>query len=210
VKSLAATERAALSDLMDDVGPDHPTLCEGWLTRHLAAHIVMRERRPDTKTGPLSSRLARRSDRVREFYLNLDWPDLVGLVREGPQPPNPLSWPALDQMFSGVELYIHHEDVRRASASWEPRQLPEPAESELWRRLRPTAFFALRRVAVGVAATTPEGRLSHLHRGTSEVLVKGPPGEILLFVSGRKRAARVELSGESWAVSVLEDASMGL
>ena len=45
--SVAATERADLCDLFRAVGPDAPTLCEGWTTRDLAAHLVVRERRPD-------------------------------------------------------------------------------------------------------------------------------------------------------------------
>lgn len=40
----AREERAALAALLEDSGPDGPTLCEGWLTRDLAAHLVLRER----------------------------------------------------------------------------------------------------------------------------------------------------------------------
>ena len=49
--SLARTERSALADLLDQIGPDQPTLCEGWTTRDLAAHLIARERRPDTLPG---------------------------------------------------------------------------------------------------------------------------------------------------------------
>jgi uncharacterized protein (TIGR03083 family) len=45
--TLARAERAALCDLFDEVGPDAPTLCAGWTTRDLAAHLVIRERRAD-------------------------------------------------------------------------------------------------------------------------------------------------------------------
>ena len=41
------SERKALADLLAALGPDAPTLCTGWETRDLAAHIVLRERRPD-------------------------------------------------------------------------------------------------------------------------------------------------------------------
>ena len=37
-------ERAQLAQALLDVAPDAPTLCEGWQARHLAAHIVLRER----------------------------------------------------------------------------------------------------------------------------------------------------------------------
>ena len=48
----AQSERHALCDLMDEVGPDAPTLCGGWTAAHLAAHLVVRERRPATGPGP--------------------------------------------------------------------------------------------------------------------------------------------------------------
>ena len=44
--SLASRERAALSDDLLRIGPDRPTLCEGWKTRDLLAHLLVRERQP--------------------------------------------------------------------------------------------------------------------------------------------------------------------
>ena len=43
----ARTEREALAYLMLELGPDAPTVNEGWTTRDLAAHQLVRERRPD-------------------------------------------------------------------------------------------------------------------------------------------------------------------
>ena len=45
-RDLAQLERGRLCDLLLVVGPDHPTLCEGWTTADLAAHLVIRERKP--------------------------------------------------------------------------------------------------------------------------------------------------------------------
>ena len=36
---VVAAERSELADLMLRLGPDEPTLCEGWTTRDLAAHV---------------------------------------------------------------------------------------------------------------------------------------------------------------------------
>src|SRR6185503_18641888 len=44
-------ERAALCDTLEKYGPDAPTLCEGWLTLNLAAHLVAREARSDAALG---------------------------------------------------------------------------------------------------------------------------------------------------------------
>ena len=43
---LDAVERDELCDLFVARGPDAPTLCEGWTTADLAAHLVVRERNP--------------------------------------------------------------------------------------------------------------------------------------------------------------------
>ena len=45
--AFASIERAALVDLMAELGPDAPTLCTGWTTRDLAAHLVVRLSRVD-------------------------------------------------------------------------------------------------------------------------------------------------------------------
>ena len=49
--SYSREERRALCELLDETGPDAPTLCEGWTTGDLAAHLVLRERRPDAAAG---------------------------------------------------------------------------------------------------------------------------------------------------------------
>ena len=43
----SSAERAALADALTAAGPHRPTLCDGWTTTELAAHLVTRERRPD-------------------------------------------------------------------------------------------------------------------------------------------------------------------
>ena len=45
-----AVERAQLSDLLDELGPEAPTLLAPWTTRDLAAHLVLREH--DSLAGP--------------------------------------------------------------------------------------------------------------------------------------------------------------
>ena len=57
-RSLAQRERSALVETMRATGPDAPTLCEGWTTRDLAAHLVVREARPDAAAGVIVPALA--------------------------------------------------------------------------------------------------------------------------------------------------------
>ena len=42
----SATERADLAQTLLAAGPGAPTLCAGWQTQHLAAHLVLRDRTP--------------------------------------------------------------------------------------------------------------------------------------------------------------------
>jgi hypothetical protein len=57
VVSIADTERAALCDLLDELGPDAPTLCEGWTTRDMAVHLYVRDRDPKAWAGISVGRL---------------------------------------------------------------------------------------------------------------------------------------------------------
>jgi len=59
--SVARRERAALVETLLGAGPDAPTLCEGWRTRDLAAHLVIREHRLDAAPGILIPLFAGRS-----------------------------------------------------------------------------------------------------------------------------------------------------
>ena len=81
-RAVAAAERSALCDTLLAVGPDAPTLCTPWLTRDLAAHLVLREHRPDlivTAHLPVvGDRLEREQ---RELASGTDWGELVERVR---------------------------------------------------------------------------------------------------------------------------------
>ena len=46
--SLATAERraAAICDTFEELGPDRATLCAGWNTADLLAHLLVRERQP--------------------------------------------------------------------------------------------------------------------------------------------------------------------
>ena len=125
-------ERYALCDTFEAVGPDAPTLCTPWRTRDLAAHLVIREGRPDAAVGLLVPPLAQRAQRVQDGYAAGSWPELVERVRTGPPPWSPTRFEAVDAVVNLAELFIHHEDVLRAAPGWEPRPLPADLEQGLW------------------------------------------------------------------------------
>lgn len=207
--SLARTERSAMCDLFTEVGQDAPTLCEGWQAADLAAHLVVRERRPDVVAGYIAKPLANRSERIQQSYADLPWPRLVDVVRSGPPRWSLFGVPALDDRLNTVEFFVHHEDVRRAQPGWEPRDLAAEVQETLWRRLRTMSRLLLRKVPVGIALRRPDGTIWRAHGGSSYVTLAGPPAELVLYAYGRGDQARVELLGEERDVAKLRETKLG-
>ncbi|MEU8297310.1 TIGR03085 family metal-binding protein [Micromonospora sp. NPDC048909] len=205
----ARTEREALADLLLTVGPDAPTVAEGWSTRDLAAHLVLRERRPDAAGGIVLPPLRGYAERVRRRIAARPFAELVAQVR---RPPvwSPVSNPLTDEAANTMEFFIHHEDVRRARPGWLPRDLPAGLQSALWRRAAQLARLTLRRFPADLYVQAPGyGELS-VGRGGEPLRVVGAPGELTLFLSGRQRVARVQLAGPAASAQRLRGASLGL
>lgn len=204
----AQFERRALADLFDAVGPEAPTLCGSWTTADLAAHLVVRERRPDGAVGILVPPFAGWAERVRLGARDSRaWPKLVDQVRSGP----PRALRPLDAPVNTVEYYVHHEDVRRADGDdWEPRTLEPEEERAIWSRLGLLGRALGRRSPVGVELTAPGHGRSTLHQGRPTVGVTGPPSELVLFAFGRQAHARVDLDGDDVSVERLRQAPLGL
>src|SRR3984957_8623240 len=119
----AQDERAALAALLHDTGPDGPTLCAGWQTRDLVAHLVLRERRPDAAVGVMGGPLAGYTARVQRQYLDrYSYAELVALFRSGPPQLSVFAIPGADEAANSVEYFVHHEDVRRAADDWTERR----------------------------------------------------------------------------------------
>lgn len=205
----AQAERAAISDLFKRLGPDAPTLCTGWTTADLAAHLVLRERRFDAAAGIAIAPLAGYTAAVQERLKRRPWPELLRMVEEGPPVWSPYRVPAIGDLVNTMEFFVHHEDVRRAQDGWEPRELPEAFEEMLWRRLPAVARMMLRRAPVGVVLRRTDGRRVGGRKGEPYVVVTGEPQELMLFVFGRQGHARVEYEGDEQAVEALRTASFG-
>lgn len=205
---LAKSERAALCDLLDEVGPDAPTLCEGWTTLDLAAHLVVRERRPDSGPGLVVSAFSGWTERVRAGAKRRGFPQLVDQIRQGPPLYSPMA--LLDEPLDGMEYFIHHEDVRRAQPEWKPRDLPAETQQVLWKRTVGSARLAMRKAPVGVVLQQPDGTSVVVKRSQPSVTVVGPPAEVAMFASGRKSAARVDFDGDPSAIERLQAAKIGL
>jgi uncharacterized protein (TIGR03085 family) len=207
--SFADAERAYLAELLERLGPDAPTLCEGWTTRDLAAHLVLRERRLDAAPGIVLPFLGRRTERVQSELARRDYPELVDMVRQGPPAWSPFAVPAIYGLANSVEFFVHHEDVRRAQAGWSARELDADAEALLWQRLTKAARLLFRRVPVGIELDDSTGNRHTARAGTPSVTLRGRAPELTLFAFGR-RERTVDLDGPEEAVRALQGASLGL
>ncbi|MCT9009810.1 TIGR03085 family metal-binding protein [Streptomyces rhizosphaerihabitans] len=202
----AKRERLLLADLLEAVGPDAPTLCEGWTSRDLAAHVVVRERRPDAAGGLVVKQLAPRLERVMAEFAEKPYEELIQLIRTGPPRFSPFSLKQLDEASNVVEYYVHTEDVRRAQPDWTPRELDTVFQEALWSRLDRTARLVGRGAPTGVVLRRPNGQTTVLNKGTPVVTVTGEPSELLLFGFGRQSVADVELDGDKDAITKLHEA----
>lgn len=190
----ARAERQALADLLAELGPQAPTLCAGWTTRDLAAHLVVRERRADAAPGILLPPLQGWLDRVQSSVAAQPYPKLVEQVRTPPWW-SFSAWDAADRAANTVEFFVHHEDVRRAQPGWQPRQLGAAFEADLWGRTGGLAKMHLRRLPLTVTLHAPGfGELS-AGAGGPAARVTGPPSELVMYLWGRRDTARVELTG---------------
>jgi uncharacterized protein (TIGR03085 family) len=203
----AQRERSALVDTMRDVGPDAPTLCGDWTTRDLAAHLVVRERRLDATPGITIPALAGYTANVqRQVARSTDWEELLNKIASGPPLYSPFK--LLDPVANMGEMFIHHEDVRRAQTGWEPRRLDDGTVKALGRGLPIMARLTLAKAPARVSLCTPDGRtLVTVGRGP-ELTVTGEPQELLLFISGRDEA-RLTFS-DAQAVQAVRAARRGL
>ena len=223
MSSLARTERAALCDLLDALGPDQPTLCAPWRTRDLAAHLVLRESRLDALPGIVLPVAAGWTARLQDRLAAGNFAELVERLRTGPPRFSPFRPRRLDEAANGIEFFVHHEDARRAQANWGPRTLNSATEDLLWRRVRTMARAGVRGEGSGEGsgargqdggAHSGGGAVALIRAGTTRayyralsarrlragervVIVCGTPSELLLYALGRRAHARV-ITGSAW------------
>ena len=220
--SHAQDERRAICDLLADLGPGKPTLCAGWQTADLAAHLVLRERRMDAGAGVMGGPLAGYTRKVQaRLTKRTPFPRMLELIRTGPPRLSLFALPGADERLNLVEYFVHHEDVLRAQPGFQPRAISGELADLLWDRL-PLARLMLRRAPVGVeliradaaSATTDarnEGRNGRVRitakARTPLVTVSGDPAELTLWVMGRTSAAQVQLNGSDSDVAALQATS---
>lgn len=213
---------------MSEVGPDAPTLCGDWTTRDLAAHLLVRERRIDSMPGIVVPQFADHTEKVRLAATERPWAYLLADIESGPPMWSPLF--LVDAVANAGEMFVHHEDVRRAVAGWERRALPADDQDHLWRLARQVGRRSYRGSDVTVVFERPSAerpsaehssaehssaehsggsRVTVRKRGPRTVVLRGEPAELLLHAFGRDQV-RLETDGEQRDIDELAASQRGV
>jgi len=220
----ALEERHALAQTLRRADPGAPTLCGDWTAAQLAAHLVLRERSVLELAGRLPVERFRRlaQKEIDDLVAREEYDRLVDAVDAGPSwrdvtlpVPTAAVWslPVVRESANLLEYLVHHEDVRRAAAGWEPRPVPVELQMAVWKRLPVAARLTLRKVSVGLELRWPSHgsvRTRLARRGAPAVQVTGEPVELALFAFGRIDVAQVQYAGDPEAVAVVRGAEIGI
>lgn len=215
--TLARAERAALCDTFERLGEASPTLCAGWTTRDMAAHLVVREARPDAAAGMFLKPLAGHLEKVSTDIAATPWPRLVDRVRQGPPRWSILGLGPVDEVANVGEFFVHHEDVLRGADPTARRDLTPALDNALWGVLGRMGRVLLRKSPVGVdvrCAGHAERPLTRAGQGDERVVLAGTTSEVLLRVFGRgiddPRLVDVQIDGSTDAIERFAHYSPGL
>jgi len=202
-------ERQSFADVFRSTDPDAPTLCEGWTTRHLLAHLVQRQQGPPWATiGDMVGHREPGQEKymgrlVKAARSDAGYEALVTRFQKGAPRWSPMSW--ADESLNFIEYVIHIEDVRRGGDTrLSPRVLPPDEVRSIWKRLRLMGKVTYLRAPVGVTLSVPDGDTEIVKKRADGVALTGDPVELLLYISGRREAAHVELTGPPEAVAAFE------
>jgi uncharacterized protein (TIGR03085 family) len=205
--SLAQSERQSLCTLFEDRSPLAPTLCEGWTTSDLAAHLYVRESRPLASPGILIPAFAEITERAMDkAKRDLGYAGLIGKLRSGP----PYPFRLIDAQMNLMEYFVHFEDVRRAEDGWEPRQ-NAALDTGLWPMARRGARLMARHLnGAGLELVAPGFGNVIARSGEPRIVVTAGPQELILLLFGRKTAARLKIEGPESAGELLDSTRFGI
>ena len=203
----ATREREALLTLLETVGPTSDTLCDGWRTQELAAHLVTRERQPAALPGILLSPLHPLTAKLEEKASDRPYAEILSDLRDGPPVWSVARWTDAGEL---AEWFVHHEDARRPIDPT-PREPDPELDNALWSRLAVHGRVnTLKARGLAITLETPDGRRRKVRSGDKAVTVRGTVPELTLWLFGRRDVAEVELDGTPEAIAAALKAPLGL
>jgi uncharacterized protein (TIGR03085 family) len=153
---------------------------------------------------------ARFAERRRVALKAKEFTDLVATIRSGPAPGFfRLRWV---RRFPNLnEFFVHHEDVRRANG-FGPRAHPSVEDAALFRNaIRAGRYLSRRLGQTGLElAWAGTDNIVRTRPGDPTARIAGRPGELLLYLFGRRDAAEVEVTGPSEALEALRRTPFGM
>lgn len=206
--SLAKRERLAISQLLRKLGPEAPTLCEGWNSFDLLVHLVSRETRPDAAIGLVVPALSSYTSKVAQVIKSRGFENLIMEFEQGPKTTSFFALPGVDNLANSFEFLIHHEDLLRGQPDYSPRNLDEDDKKLIWKRFTQSGKLLMRKAKVGIIAQSDQGTYT-LKSGNSCVTMKGEVFDLLLFAYGRKAHVNIEFEGEESAIRILKETKFG-
>ncbi|WP_166970230.1 TIGR03085 family metal-binding protein [Brevibacterium atlanticum] len=192
--NLARAERLRLVDTARRAGEDAPTLCEGWTTRDLATHLIIRERHPSAARGIFVSKFDDRRQAKENDYASMPYAQLLGLVASPPKW-TPGALPGVESVMNTTEFLVHHEDIRRAAIEWIPRRFSQAETATVWAQTK-VALLPFAAKAEGPVTIEAPGfgiRRAGKKRSGNGVTITGAPLELLLYLMGRQDHALVDV-----------------
>lgn len=188
-------ERVALADLLETLTPDeweHPSLCEGWTVRDVAAHVISA---PEATVGQIAAAVLRARgsfDRANHDYARrvsrrpteaivADYRRLAGSRRCAP---------GTTYMEALVDVLVHTQDI--AIPLGKRHEMPPDAARASAERYRGRSFpFNARKRLRGYRLEATDVDWS----SGEGALLRGPIAALLMLITGRP-AALAELSGD--------------
>ncbi|WP_343883969.1 TIGR03085 family metal-binding protein [Glutamicibacter uratoxydans] len=214
VMHLVHASRLALAETLLAAGPNAETLCAGWETRHLAAHLVLRENTlisVGTVFKPLSKKLDKK---IRDLADAAQSPEryaaLIRRFRIGPVKYSPFAIDTIDRAANLTEYFVHTEDVRRARSQWAPRILDKEYTEMLWQSLTRMSRVLFRKAPVGIILTRSDGQRHVAKKAPNAVSISGPVTELMLFAFGRVDHCLVTFEGGDSALEIVKGYKPGL
>lgn len=215
VMQFVEPSREVLAETLLAAGPGAPTLCEGWRTQELAAHLYLREHNPRVGLGMVLKPWRKATDKaIAALAADSSTPaafaELVEKFRAGPPKMSLFAWKPIDRTANLIEFFVHTEDVRRATDRWAPRALDADYSEALWAELVKRAAILYRSVDLGIVLVDPQGPRHVAKRAPVSVAIIGEPGELAMHANGRTGQALVTFEGQPDAVALLQTAVVGL
>ncbi|MCL4449526.1 MAG: TIGR03085 family metal-binding protein [Actinobacteria bacterium] len=226
-------EREMLCQTLQEVGPNGPTLCQGWNASDLAAHLLVREHNPLTLPGMAFDKAfggilaGYTSAAMRRAQLS-GFDDMISRLRLGPPLLYRMKGPSA--LINLAENWIHHEDLLRADdtgtcAACDHKEQHRELDDTLWKVIGFYGYIAsLRLKGVSLRLLGADGQSKHIgksrvisHGGdkagngeSNVVTLEGAPGDIVLYLTGRQKAASISVDASPHAMEILNSAKLGL